>query len=277
MRAANVRMILAKYGIVPSKTRGQNFLLDENTVRKEVEAASITEDDVVLEVGPGLGILTKELASRAGKVIAVEVEEAFVRMLKEELKDYDNVEIIAGDALRMDFPRFNKFVSNIPYSISSPLLFKLMEYDFDKAVMILQEEFAWRLLAEPGLKDYSRLSVMVQIRCDVTQLFRVPKQLFFPSPKVDSMAVMLEPREDAPEIKDFELFDTVVRAIFNQRRKKFRNVLGPIAKKLSITKEELENIIISIDEELLDMRGEMLFPDEMVEFSNRLWELTNGD
>jgi len=147
---------------------GQNFLIDKKVAERELEYASIEKNDVVLEIGPGKGIITKLLSEKAQKVIAIEIDEKLVSELKEFLPD--NVLLISGDALKVDFdllPKFNKIVSNLPFHISSPITFKLLDFDFSLAVLIYQKEFAERMVAKSGSKDYSRISVGVYYRSKV--------------------------------------------------------------------------------------------------------------
>ncbi|UCH71899.1 MAG: ribosomal RNA small subunit methyltransferase A, partial [Thermoplasmatales archaeon] len=161
------------------KKLGQNFLIDEKTAEREVEYAQIKKDDIVLEIGPGKGILTKLLARKAKEVIAIEIEERFIKKLKDVLPH--NVELIQGDALKIDFeklPKFNKIVSNLPFQISSPITFKFLEYDFSSAVLIYQKEFADRMIAKPGNKNYSRLSIGIYYKANCKLLETVPKIYF---------------------------------------------------------------------------------------------------
>ena len=150
MRASEIKGILSSYGISPRKSRGQNFLVDERVAQREVQAANIREGDTVLEVGPGLGVLTKYLSQTAARVVTIETEPALCHYLKETLPE---VEVIQGDALEVDFPRFDRFVSNLPYCISSPLIFKLLDHRFDAAVFMVQREFAGRIDAAPGDRE----------------------------------------------------------------------------------------------------------------------------
>jgi len=206
---------------------GQNFLTDINTAIREVKHADITKKDVVLEVGPGKGVLTKLLAEKAKKVIAVEIDTKLIDHLKDIVPN--NVELINNDILKIDsekFPEFNKIVSNLPYQISSPFIFKMLEHDFDLAVIILQKEFAQRLVAEPGEKDYSRISVSLFYKAYCELLEIVPKGYFKPTPKVDSAMIKILPRKYKPfELEDEEFFFKLVKNLFNHRRKKIKTIL----------------------------------------------------
>ena len=206
---------------------GQNFLIDENTARLEVEYADVTKDDVVLEVGPGRGILTKFLAEKAKKVIAVEIDKRLIENLENTLPN--NVEIINKDILKIDFEKissFNKVVSNLPYQISSPFTFKLLDYNFDLAVLIYQKEFAERMIAKSASKNYSRLSVNVYYKAECNLLKIVSKRVFNPVPKVDSAMVKLIPRKTpAFYVENEEFFKNFVNVLFSYRRKKIKNII----------------------------------------------------
>ncbi len=206
---------------------GQNFLIDPNTATLEVNYADIKKDDVVLEVGPGKGILTKLLAKNAEKVIAVEIDKSLVETLKDTLPS--NVTLIHSDVLKLDFeklPRFNKVVSNLPYQISSPFTFKLLDYSFDLAVLVYQKEFAQRMVAKPGSKTYSRLSVNVYYKAECSLLRIVSKNVFYPIPRVDSAIVKLVPRKvPAFNVENEEFFKSFVTVLFSHRRKKIRNII----------------------------------------------------
>jgi 16S rRNA (adenine1518-N6/adenine1519-N6)-dimethyltransferase len=239
---------------------GQNFLIDINTAKREVEYAEINKRDIVLEIGPGKGILTKLLAEKAKKVIAVEIDKKLVEYLKDIMPD--NIEIINNDILKVDLEDiagFNKIVSNIPYQISSPFIFKIMDYNFDSAVLILQKEFAQRLVAEPNDKNYSRLSVSVFYEAYCHLLETVPKTRFKPQPKVDSAMVKIIPRKYKPfELTDKEFFLKLTRDLFSNRRKKIKTI---IKNKYKIYGEKLP---------FLDYRVEELSPKEIGILSNKL-------
>ena len=207
--------------------KGQNFLIDKNIVNKEINHARITKDDVVLEIGPGKGILTESLAEKARKVIAIEIDKKLIDELECFLPV--NVEIIHSDILKVDLdslPKFSKIVSNIPYQISSPVTFKILDYDFKMGILIYQKEFAERMVAENHSKNYSRLSVGVYYKADCELLELVSKTCFSPKPKVDSYMVKLTPREKPKfKVTDERFFFDVTRELFSHRRKKIKNVV----------------------------------------------------
>jgi len=243
---------------------GQNFLVDKKVAEREVRYADIIKSDVVFEVGPGKGILTKLLAKKAKKIIAVEVDVELVDKLKQFLPE--NVVLIHDDVLKVDFetlPRFNKIVSNLPFQISSPITFKFLDYGFDLAVLIYQKEFADRMVAKPGGKHYSRLSVGVYYKANCELLERVSRNCFYPEPKVDSCIVRLTPRDEPPfSVLDESFFFALTRELFNHRRKKIKNTLNEIFKNIE-----------SEDVPYLNKRIEELTPEQIGELSNVLYKM----
>jgi 16S rRNA (adenine1518-N6/adenine1519-N6)-dimethyltransferase len=230
--------LLRLYGFFPKKRLGQHFTVNSDMLQRLVSHASLTEDDVVLEVGAGLGFLTQLLSSKCKKVIAIEVDPKIVGILRKQLHSLQNVDLIEGDILKVSLPPFNKVVSAPPYSLSSPLLFRLLERKFDWAVLILQKEFAERLAASVGSKDYGRLTVTIYYRADVELLDYVPRTMFYPPPDVDSMMVRLKPRNPPFQVEDETIFFELVRTLFTQRNKKVRNGLIPFLRKREITRKE---------------------------------------
>jgi len=215
---------LRKLGLEPTKSLGQHFLIDPDIAEREVEEANISRDDTVLEIGPGLGILTDEIVKRAGNTIAIEKSTPLYGYLEGRYEG-KNFEIIEGDVLDIELPLFDKVMSNTPFNISSPLTFRLLDRDFKAAVMMYQKEFADRMVAEPGEDDYSRLSVMVSVKAKVKRLFDIPRSKFYPPPRVDATVVKMVPSEPDFNLKYHEKFSEVVRELFNYRRKKISNSL----------------------------------------------------
>ena len=234
------------YGFFPKKRLGQNFTVNSDILQRLISFASLTKDDVVLEVGAGFGFLTQLLSRECKKVIAVEVDPRLVNFLRKQLHSLRNVDLIEGDILKVSIPPFNKVVSAPPYSISSPLLFRLLERKFKCAVLILQKEFAERLAASVGSKDYGRLTVTIYYRADVELLDYVPRNMFYPPPDVDSMMVRLKPRAPPFQVDDEETFFEVVRTLFTQRNKKVRNALIPFLRKREMTGKEAVQLADSI-------------------------------
>jgi len=209
----------------PIRRLGQHFLIDNDILKRIVGYASLKHDDIVLEVGPGTGKLTSLIAETAGKVIAVEKDLGFVRLLHEKFKSKDGIEVIHGDILRTSLPDFNKVVSNIPYYISSKFMLFLTKKKFEVCVLTLQKEFAQKLNAENGHPGYGRITVAVQHRMDVKLLDEVSKESFKPRPKVESVIVALRPKPDPYKVRDEVFFDNLVRDLFTQRRRHVKKVL----------------------------------------------------
>ena len=212
------------------KALGQNFLTDINTVAMIAEAADIRPEDNVLEIGPGLGVLTHVLAERAGHVTAIELDERLFHKLNRELH-YKNLDIILGDALKFPYEKLEKkvkVVANLPYYISTPLISRLLDAreNILSMVLMLQKEVAERLTAPPGGKEYGYLTVMVRLYADAKILFTVSIEAFDPVPKVDSAVIRLDVLDKpAAPCRDYDLFEKVVSAAFSQRRKTLRNTL----------------------------------------------------
>jgi 16S rRNA (adenine1518-N6/adenine1519-N6)-dimethyltransferase len=219
---ARVRELLRELDVRPDRQRGQNFLMDMGVLTRQLNAARLSPGDTVLEVGAGLGILTWELSFKARRVIAYESDTRLGAYLREGLPM--NVDLRIADALEEEWPPFDKMVSNVPYSISSPLLFKLIASEFAMAVLLLQREFAERLVARPRTKDYGRLTVAAARLVSTELLEVVPPTAFHPRPKVDSALVNIVPNKSFP-VRDTVLFDELLRVVFSQRRKMLRNSL----------------------------------------------------
>lgn len=235
---SKVFSLISKYNLKPNSDLGQNFLIVEDVIQREVERAEIKESETVLEIGPGLGVLTDKLAKKAKKVYAIEKDSRIIEILKREYR-WDNVELIHGDALKIDFPEFDKIVSNLPYQISSPITFKLLKYDFKRAVLIYQLEFAQRMVAKPGDKNYSRLSVMVQAKANVELVERIGRGAFYPKPKVDSAVILMELK---PKDEQIVLNENLVKALFQHKRKLASKALKDSYHMLGLTKEEFKKL-----------------------------------
>ena len=200
---------------------GQHFLRATQYADRAVDEAGPFPTDTVLEVGPGEGVLTQRLVKRCAKLVAIEIDPDLADGIAQA---FPQVELLRGDAVQVPWPRFDACVSNLPYQISSPFLFRLLATDFRVAVLLVQKEFADRLVAKPRTGDYGRLSVNAQRRADVTILAKVPPGAFDPPPRVDSALVKIVPR--APAFDAPPNFDSVVERAFAQRRKKLANSLG---------------------------------------------------
>jgi 16S rRNA (adenine1518-N6/adenine1519-N6)-dimethyltransferase len=253
-----LRSLLERYGVRPSKSKGQNYLVDRRVADREVEFLGIGPEDRVLEVGPGFGILTSALLQRTDKVTAVELEAGAVNYLKDS---YPQVNVIQGDFLEVDVPPFDLFISNVPYSISSPLLFHLLEMEFKRAIIMVQKEFAQRMAAPAGHDDYSRLSVNVYYRAECKLLENVPRSRFWPEPDVDSTVVLLTPRPAPFQVKDEQHFLKLIDVLFQQRRKK----IGTVLKMKHMLPEGKRDELPFMDE-----RVERLAPAQIAELSDAL-------
>ncbi|MFQ6119610.1 MAG: 16S rRNA (adenine(1518)-N(6)/adenine(1519)-N(6))-dimethyltransferase RsmA [Methanosarcinales archaeon] len=246
----------------------QHFLIDKRVINRIIEYADLNKKDVVLEIGAGTGNLTQKLAEFANKVIAIEIDNKLIYRLNKNLKIIHDVEIIHGDALKIEFPEFNKVVSNLPYSISSKITFKLLQYNFDFGILMYQHDFARRMIASYGNKDYSRLSVNTQYFAEVEILEIVPKTAFHPRPKVESAIIKLTPRESKYMVLDEQFFLKFVTAMFTQRRKKIKNAIINTKDMLGI--KDLDEKIIQIPSYLINKRPEELSPVELAYLSNFL-------
>ncbi|MFZ3383241.1 MAG: 16S rRNA (adenine(1518)-N(6)/adenine(1519)-N(6))-dimethyltransferase RsmA [Candidatus Methanoperedens sp.] len=244
--------------------KDQHFLIDEKVLGRIIEYGQLNSSDTVLEIGAGFGNLTEKLARKAGKVIAIEVDPE----LAYSLNRFDNVEVVIGDALEQDFPHFNKVISNLPYSISSPVTFKLLEYEFDMGILMYQHEYAKRMVAASGNKDYGRLSIAVQYRANVEIIEVVPRLAFSAPPQVNSAIVRLVPRPPPYKVKDVDFFMKFITAAFSQRRKKIRNAILNNAAFLGIKHDALEKL----PPDIIDKRAETISPEELAKLSDILFE-----
>ncbi len=234
--------ILHRFKLRADKKLGQNFLIDEDVVRRIVEAAELSADDTVLEVGPGIGTLTQGLAESGAEVVAVELDKRLLPVLATTLDGYDNVRVVNGDILQVDImqtvaaPVF-KVCANLPYYITTPIIFALLEkrLPMERLVAMVQKEVAERMAAKPGGREYGALSVAIQYYTEPEIAFTVPPSSFIPAPAVDSAVIVCKRREKPPvEVCDEALFFRVVKAAFSLRRKMISNSL----KNMGITSEQ---------------------------------------
>ena len=275
-----IKEILSEYEFRFSKSLGQNFLIDEGALAGILSGADISEDDCVLEIGPGFGTLTQRLCGAAKKVVCVEIDKTVIPILEENLKDFDNFEIINDDVMKIDvkslveekFGTENvKVAANLPYYITTPIIMMLLEskVKFKSITVMVQKEVAKRLCASEGTKDFGAISLAVQYFCGANYLFDVPNTSFMPPPKVTSTVVRLD-LLDKPRVsvKKEEMFFKTVKASFAQRRKTLLNALSN-AGFSGFSKAEISEILknIGIDEK---RRGETLSIDEFARLADAL-------
>lgn len=272
-----VKEILAKYGFEFSKSLGQNFLIDGNIVRKIVEKANIGPEDYVLEIGPGIGTLTEELALKAKKVVAIELDKDLLPILDETLSQYENVEIIHGDVLKVDLKKIMeekldnkrvKLVANLPYYVTTPIITKLLESDLnlDSIIVMVQKEVAERIGAKAGGKEYGSLSVFVSFFSQAEIIINVPKTVFMPQPKVDSAVIKLDIKKELPDI-DRDKFFKVVKAAFSKRRKTLLNALSSYG--FNIDKETIKETLEKLNIKP-EIRAENLSVEDFIKISKSL-------
>ncbi|MCS7097440.1 MAG: 16S rRNA (adenine(1518)-N(6)/adenine(1519)-N(6))-dimethyltransferase RsmA [Candidatus Methanomethyliaceae archaeon] len=255
--------IIEKYGIKPRQKYGQNYVIDEKMIDCILNAADLSHNDIVLEIGAGIGTLTIRLSERVRKVIAVESDKKSIKSLSEVLAERNNIEIIEGDIMKMPLPKVDKIVSNLPFSISTPITFKLLsEGIFKLAVLTYQKEVADRLIAKPGSSEYSRLSVAISLLAEVEKVRDFPPESFYPKPKVFSTIVRIRKKEI--DI-DWKTLDFLLKVLFSQRRKKLGNALK-VLQKLS----DFEIDIDRINFKLLERRVFELEPREFLYLSTLL-------
>lgn len=267
MHPTDVRRILKKIGLRTSRRLGQRFLVDAGVADRQVAAGEISRDDVVLEIGPGLGVLTEKLLPRAKVVYGIEKDRLICDYLKQ---NFPHLKVICEDATKADFPPFNKIVSNIPFQISSPITFKLMNQDFDLGILMYQKEFAERLVAGQGGEAYSRISVFMYYKAHCELLEVVPKSSFYPVPEVDAAIVRLRPRSPPFELLDEELYFNLVRIIFAHRRKKISNCLSLQWHEIFPSKQQMLAFVRRMAHR--EERAEELSPEEMAELANSIVE-----
>ncbi len=270
--------IIQKYQFAFQKKFGQNFLIDQHVLEKIIRAAGVKEDDMVLEIGPGIGTMTQYLAENAGKVVAVEIDKNLIPILKETLAGYDNVTVINEDILKLDIKalaqEYNqgrpiKVVANLPYYITTPIIMGLFEsgVPIDNITVMVQKEVADRMQAGPGTKDYGALSLAVQYYAEPYIAANVPPNCFIPRPNVGSAVIRLT-RHDKPPVEtaDPSLMFDLIRASFNQRRKTLQNGLNN-AQNLSFTKEQIGAAIESMGLPAT-VRGEALTLEQFAGLAN---------
>ncbi|MFI3172246.1 MAG: 16S rRNA (adenine(1518)-N(6)/adenine(1519)-N(6))-dimethyltransferase RsmA [Eubacteriales bacterium] len=270
--------VLQKYNFSFQKKFGQNFLIDTHVLDKIISSAEITKDDFVLEIGPGIGTMTQYLACAARKVVAVEIDKALIPILEDTLSEYDNVEVINEDVLKLDIEKLAqeqnggkpiKVVANLPYYITTPIIMGLFEnhVPMESITVMVQKEVADRMQVGPGTKDYGALSLAVQYYSKPYIVANVPPNCFMPRPNVGSAVIRLTTHKEKPvEVKDEKLMFKLVRASFNQRRKTLQNGLNNSGE-INYTKEQIIDAIEKLGRGA-SIRGEALTLDEFAQLSN---------
>ena len=267
------KYIMNKYDVHPNKRLGQNFLFDEPSL--QTIASEVTNEDTVIEIGPGLGTLTAILAEKAKKVIAVEIDSKMVQILQERFKLYDNVEIIQDDILHVDIDKIApkaKIVANLPYYITTSIITKLLNTNIKDITVLIQKEVAERICAEPGTKKAGAITYFVKYYADSKIVADVPRECFIPSPEVESAVVKITKREErAVKVDNEKLFFEIIKTNFTQRRKTILNSLSGI-----IDKEMLKNILkeCKIEEAA---RGENLSLEDFAKITNLFEKMKNAN
>jgi len=278
-----IKGIMKKHNVRFSKSLGQNFLINDNIIEEIISRSNITKDVSVLEIGPGVGVLTQALAEHADKVLAVEIDNKLIPVLEETLSEYKNVSVIHNDILKVDInseieKRFDnpvKVVANLPYYITTPIIMKLLEekINVEEIVVMVQKEVAERMVSKSGVKAYGSLSVAVQYYCDASIILDVSRDNFLPPPNVDSAVIRLKVREN-PKVKviDDDYFFKVVKGAFALRRKTLINSLSKSA--IAIDKEIVIDVLTKLGFDLR-IRGEKLNIEEFAQLANELYKAQN--
>lgn len=281
----NTIAVIQKYNFVFQKKYGQNFLIDTHVLDKIITAAGITNNDMVLEIGPGIGTMTQYLASAARKVIAVEIDDHLIPILEDTLSEYDNVTILHDDILKVNIThlasQYNggrpvKVVANLPYYITTPIIMGLFEKDVpvDNITVMVQKEVADRMQVGPGSKDYGALSLAVQYYAEPYLVANVPPNCFLPRPKVGSAVIRLKRYSSPPvSVRDPALMFRLIRASFNQRRKTLQNGLSN-SPELSLSKEQIAQAILALGMPA-SVRGETLTLEQFARLADYFFEHTH--
>jgi len=276
-----IRKLMKKYGFKFSKSLGQNFLKNEDIVNEIISCSDLTKDDIVIEIGPGIGVMTKNIAEKVKKVIAIEIDKNLIPILNETLKDYDNIEIINEDVLKVNlielkekyFPNTKpKIIANLPYYITTPIIMNFLEsnFSFQSMVVMMQKEVAERITSKPGNKIYGTISVAVQYYANPMLVLEVPSESFVPQPKINSAVLKLIPYDSSlVDVIDHKLFLKTIKGAFSTRRKTLLNSLSNLFNRDEV-KKALELSGINPSE-----RGENLSVEEFAKLSNAFSEIEN--
>lgn len=273
------KFIMKKYNISANKNLGQNFLIDESVILDACDAANISKDDLVIEIGPGLGTLTKYLLERAGKVVCIELDERMISILKERFFMYDNLEIINDDVLKLDLENIIennslnttsvKIVANLPYYITTPIVMKLLEdkLNIESITVMVQKEVADRLIETPGMKNTGAITYTVFYYAEAENVRLVDKSSFVPEPSVESEVINLKIRKNPPvDVKDKELLFKLIKVAFLQRRK---TLVNSVSNNGLISKDKITNILEELEIDT-NIRAEKLSLQDFANITNKI-------
>jgi len=276
------KFLMKKYGITANKKLGQNFLVDENVIDTIAGTAELTKEDMVIEIGPGLGTLTAKLLENAGKVICIELDNRMIKILKDRFYIYENFEVINEDVLKVDLHKLIKenkektgiknvkIVANLPYYITTPIIMKLLEekLDIETITVMIQKEVADRLTEVPGGKNSGAITYAVYYYANAEEILTVPNTSFIPEPEVQSEVIKLTLRkEPSVNVKDEKKFFALIKAAFMQRRKTLLNAIGNSG--LNVNKERIENILKELDIDTR-VRGEALTIEQFAKIAEKI-------
>lgn len=279
---STIQQIRERHNFQLSKSLGQNFITDKSVIERIVEGADIGAGDLVIEIGPGIGVLTAEAAKACARVVAIEIDKKLIPILSETLQEYDNIRVINQDILKTDlneiidaerdagsFAGGVKIIGNLPYYITTPIIMGILEKGVaaDSITIMMQKEVADRIKAKPGGKIYGAISVAVQYYCTVTQVASVPKEIFIPRPKVDSAVLKLCIREKRPvELIDERIFFACIKAGFGQRRKTLLNSLTGVN---GLSRDDIKSVLGQADIDPV-RRAETLSIEEFAAIANEV-------
>lgn len=276
---AQIKRIMAEHNLIFHKGLGQNFLFDEHYLNAIVDSGDITKNDVIIEIGPGLGVLTTRIAERAKKVYAIEIDSKIAEVLSHLTVDYNNIEIINQDVLRFDLNTITKkyesvkIIANLPYYITTPIVMKVLEEtkNLGAIVIMIQKEVAQRLVAKPGTKDYGAITLAIDYHADADIRFTVPAGAFVPAPKVESAVVRLDVLDQKRvDVADEKFFFRIIKSAFGQRRKTLVNAISNNFSEFS--KDDIKNVLTQLDISET-VRGEALSIFDYKKIADALYNL----
>lgn len=280
-----IKYIMEKYGFKFSKGLGQNFIIDENVLERIMDGSDINSDDVILEIGPGIGVMTNVLCENAKKVVSIEIDKSLIPVLSETVGHHENLKIINKDVLKVDLlslvkeefgEQKPKLIANLPYYVTTPIIMMFLEerIPVSDLIVMIQKEVADRIIAKPSTKAYGALSVVVQYFTEPSIVTRVSRGSFMPMPNVDSSVVRLKVRENPPvELIDESLFFLTIKDGFGKRRKTLLNALSSGFLKISKEQAKIALDLAGIPE---NTRGEALSIDEFATLANAIYKVKNG-